>query len=184
MRTQHARPFSRREFLGGLTSAGTAGFWSVPWADRRRAAARNDDAQAGHGAMPFVGPSVCGRSAPPGRGVHRGAIPVQEGRGASQHGSLRMKALASGETDLDTTFAWNAHHPNRGGGPDPCPDGGPRRLPRALRDGAGRTIRDLRGKTVDVFELGGVHAPVPRQHGVVCGPGPPQGPHLGQRTLG
>jgi NitT/TauT family transport system substrate-binding protein len=25
MRTQHARPFSRRQFLGGLTLAGTAG---------------------------------------------------------------------------------------------------------------------------------------------------------------
>jgi hypothetical protein len=30
METQHARPFSRRRFLGGLTLAGTAGLLGLP----------------------------------------------------------------------------------------------------------------------------------------------------------
>jgi NitT/TauT family transport system substrate-binding protein len=69
---------------------------------------------------------------------------------------LRMQALASGDTDLDTTFASTLITRIAAGDPILVLTGGHVGCLELFGTEQVRTIRDLKGKTVDVFELGGV----------------------------
>ena len=80
MSTQHARPFSRRRFLGGLTLAGTAGLLGLhPRPVAAEPPPETTTAQAGPGPRHLCGAPVCGRGAAAGRRVHRGAVRQSDG---------------------------------------------------------------------------------------------------------
>jgi NitT/TauT family transport system substrate-binding protein len=67
-----------------------------------------------------------------------------------------MQALASGDTDLDTTFASTLITRIAAGDPILVLTGGHVGCLELFGTDQVRAIRDLKGKTVDVFELGGV----------------------------
>jgi NitT/TauT family transport system substrate-binding protein len=149
MRTQHARQFSRRSFLGGLTLAGTAGLLGL----RSEPTAAEPPPETTRVRV-VHGPAVCEAPALVAEELLRG-----EGFTEVQYimkigGTPYYKAVASGEGDILLSFAASI-------------------LPRMDVDDpllflAGvhvgclevfgtqriRSIRDLKGKTVAVVELG------------------------------
>jgi NitT/TauT family transport system substrate-binding protein len=106
MRTQHARPFSRREFLGGLTFAGTAGLLGLcPGPIAAEPPPETTTLRLAWGDAICSAPQYVAEALLQGEGFTEVQyLYKQEGEPRSTV-ALRMKALASGETDIDTTFA-------------------------------------------------------------------------------
>ena len=149
MRTQHARQFSRRSFLGGLTLAGTAGLLglrSEPTA--AEPPPETTRVRVVHGPAVCEAPSLVAEELLRGEGFTEVQYIMKIG------GTPYYKAVASGEGDILLSFAASI-------------------LPRMDVDDpllflAGvhvgclevfgtqriRSIRDLKGKTVAVVELG------------------------------
>ena len=146
MRIQHTRPFSRRRFLGAMTLAGPQG--CLPAA--KRVAAEPPPRRprlGGCGAPPSAWPPIMSlKNCCTGR-IHRGA-PRADERPVVDTG----RALRRGRYRPE--FRRTALGPARRGRPTRHTGGRPRGLLRAVRDRAVRAIRDLKGKTVSVPELG------------------------------
>jgi NitT/TauT family transport system substrate-binding protein len=106
MRTQHARPFSRREFLGGLTCAGTAGLLGLyPGPIAAEPPPETTTLTLAWGDAICLAPQYVAEALLQGEGFTDVQYMYKKERGPRSTVSLRMKALASGATDLDTTFA-------------------------------------------------------------------------------
>jgi NitT/TauT family transport system substrate-binding protein len=152
MRIQHARPFSRRRFLRGLTLTGTAGLLGLP--PRRVAAEPPLETGTIKLRQPVPSGASCG-----GQDVLAEDLLKAEGftdvRWVNVGGFQgTRKALASGEIDFNTQF---------GGSYIVAVDAGdPIVLLAGIHVGCYelfaaepvRTIRDLKGKSVAVTELG------------------------------
>jgi NitT/TauT family transport system substrate-binding protein len=154
MSTQHARQFSRRRFLGGVTLAGTAGLLGVP----PRPVAAEPPPETTRLRLALTG-SICQAPQFVAEALLRGEgftdVQYQQW-GDPPKIPLRMQALASGDTDLDTTFASTLITRIAAGDPILVLTGGHVGCLELFGTDQVRTIRDLKGKTVDVFELGGV----------------------------
>jgi NitT/TauT family transport system substrate-binding protein len=157
MRSQHARPFSRREFLGGLTFAGTAGLLGLcPGPIAAEPPPETTTLRLAWGDAICSAPQYVAEALLQGEGFTEVHYLYKKAGGPRSTVSLRMKALASGETDIDTTFASTLITRIEAGDPILILTGGHVGCLELFGTEQVRTIRDLRGKTVDVFELGGV----------------------------
>jgi len=150
MRTQHARPFSRRRFLGGLTLAGAAGFLGFgPRLVTAEPPPETTMLRLGQTpALCFGAPQYVAEAL-----LHaEGFSDIQYIQGLQ--GAAYNKALATGEIHFGITFA--GQHIVQ------IDTGDPIMLVAGLHAGCYelfgtdrvRTIRDLRGKTVAVTALG------------------------------
>ena len=160
MSVQHARPSSRRRFLGGLTFAGTAGFLGL--LPRGAAAEPPPETTRTQGAsqpQPLSGPPVRGGRAPPGRGLHRGAL--CHPRGVRR--ALRRSGLRRGRHRQ--RLRPYADHACRRGRPDHDLGRGPRRLLRAVRNRAGPRHPGPEGEERRRPGTGITPSRFPRQHG-------------------
>jgi NitT/TauT family transport system substrate-binding protein len=154
MRTHSARQFSRRRFLGGLTLAGTAGLLGVP----SRPVAAEPPPETTRIRLALTN-SICSAPQFVAQELLRGEgfTEVQYNKlGDPPSDTLRMQALAAGATDLDTTFASTLITRIAAGEPIMVLTGGHVGCLELFGTDQVRTIRDLKGKTVNVFELGGV----------------------------
>ena len=149
MPSQHARPCSRRGFVGGLTGAGTSGLVGVrPHACRCRAAAGDTADHAGRDSRHLHRPAVCREDL-----LHsEGFTDVQYVQAAA--GIETAKALAAGEADISLNFVAPMLLQMDAGDPIVLLAGihvgcfvlfGTERV---------RAVRDLKGKTVGVQALG------------------------------
>jgi NitT/TauT family transport system substrate-binding protein len=149
MRTQHARQFSRRSFLGGLTLAGTAGLLGL----RLESAAAEPPPETTRFRV-VHGPAVCEAPSLVAEELLRGEGFTEVQYVMKLGGNPYYKAVASGEGDMLLSFA--ASILPRMDADDPllflagvhvgCLEVfGTQRI---------RAIRDLKGKTVAVVELG------------------------------
>jgi NitT/TauT family transport system substrate-binding protein len=154
MRTQYARQFSRRRFLSGVALAGTAGLLGVP----PRPVAAEPPPETTRLRLALTG-SICQAPQFVAEELLRGEgfteVQYQQW-GAPPSVPRRMQALASGDTDLDTTFASTLITRIAAGDPILVLTGGHVGCLELFGTDQVRAIRDLKGKTVDVFELGGV----------------------------
>jgi NitT/TauT family transport system substrate-binding protein len=154
MTTQYARPFSRRRFLGGVTLVGTAGLLGVP----PRPVAAEPPPETTRLRLALTG-NICQAPQYVAEELLRGEgfteVQYQQW-GDPPSGPLRMQALAAGDTDLDMTFASTLITRIAAGDPILVLTGGHVGCLELFGTDQVRTIRDLRGKTVEVFELGGV----------------------------
>jgi NitT/TauT family transport system substrate-binding protein len=149
MKTQHARQFSRRRFLGGLTLAGTVGL--LGWRPQSVQAEPPPEAtrlRVIHSAPICTAPQYVAEALLHEEGFTAVHYVRREGRAAS------YQALASGEADFDMAFAGARIIGVDTGDPIVILAGihvgclelfGTERI---------RTIRDLKGKSVAVTDLG------------------------------
>jgi NitT/TauT family transport system substrate-binding protein len=150
MEIQHARRFSRREFLAGLTLTGTAGFLGVhPRADAAEPPPETTKLRLVHAVGICRAPQYLAEEFLPGEGL-------TEVHYVKEIGSVRTRqALASGEADLSMTYI------------GPLLIQADARQQTILLAGVQigcfeligtervRAIRDLKGKTVAVSDWGG-----------------------------
>jgi len=154
MSTQHARPLSRRRFLGELTLAGTTGLLGL----RSRLVAAEPPPETTRLRLALTN-SICAAPQYVAEELLRGAgfTEVQYKQLGDPPGvPLRMKALAAGDTDFDTTFASTLITRIEAGDPIVVLTGAHVGCLELFGTDQVRAIRDLKGKTVNVFELGGV----------------------------
>jgi NitT/TauT family transport system substrate-binding protein len=150
MSTQHARPLSRRRFLGGLTLAGTAGLLGL----RPRPVAAEPPPETTTLRLDYR-PSIC--VAP-----QYVAEELLRGEGFTEVHYLKKQgpkeiepALASGEVDLAMHFAAPNIIRVDAGDPIVLLAGGHVGCFELFGTDRVRAIRDLKGKTIAVSELGG-----------------------------
>jgi len=149
MSTQHARPFSRRRFLGGLTLVGTAGFLGL---HARRVAAEPPPETT---TIRWLrNPAIC--IAP-----YFVAEELLSGEGFTQvhhvqmeSGVLATQVLLSGEVDIVLNFVGPLLVRLDAGDPLVILAGGHVGCFELFGTDHVRTIRDLKGKTVAVPHLG------------------------------
>jgi NitT/TauT family transport system substrate-binding protein len=150
MSTQHARQFSRRRFLGGATLAGTAGL--LGW--RPQSVQAEPPPETTKIRLVRI-PSIC--RAPQyiaeeflqGEGFTDVQYVKKEGGGAS------AQALASGEADISMNFSGPTIIRIDAGDPVVLLAGVHIGCFEVFGTERVRSIRDLKGKTVSVVELGG-----------------------------
>ena len=149
METRHADGLSRREFLSGLTLAGTAGLL----ADRAQSAAAEPPPETpklrlGQTTAICQAPLYVAQEFLPAEGFNDVQY-VKVGR------ELLTKVVASREVDFAFNFAGPLLIPVDAGEPIVILAGGHVGCFELFGTGRVRAIRDLRGKTVAVSELGG-----------------------------
>jgi NitT/TauT family transport system substrate-binding protein len=157
MSTQHARQLTRRTFLGGLTLAGTAGLLGLC---SRPAAAEpppeTTTLRIAQTAALCLTPQYVAEALLQAEGFTDVQYKNYPEGGDPPSNLLRMKALASGELDIDSMFAPMVLTRLEAGDSIVVLAGlhiGCLELSGTERV---RAIRDLKGKTVAVPELGGV----------------------------
>ena len=176
MSIQHARQFSRRRFLGGLTLAGTAGLLGLHlWPGRRRAATRDDtpatdvDYGASVGRPNILPKSSCTAKASPRCTTSR----------SGGEGRQTRSLLASGQVDLSMQFVGPSLLEVDAGNPISLVAGVQIGCWELFGTDQVRTIRDLKGKAVAADGLGDSRSYLPREHAGLRRHGPPHGHHLG-----
>jgi NitT/TauT family transport system substrate-binding protein len=150
MHVQHARRFSRRRFLGGMTLAGTAGLLGLP---ARRVAAEPPP-ETTKLRLPLSRPGICGApvvmteellQAEGFTDIHY----IDEGRLA-----VRLRMLAAGEIDLESTFVGPYLTHLDAGAPIVLIAGTHVGCFELFGTERVRAIRDLKGKTVAISDMG------------------------------
>ena len=97
-------------------------------------------------------------------------------------GGGSTKVSASGEADISMEFAPMPIMHVDAGDPIVVLGGVPCRLLRAVRDRAGARHPRPEGEDRRRVRAGSIAAPLPRQHGGICRPGPQQGHQLGRAS--
>ena len=169
MSTQHARRFSRRRFLGRLMLAGTAGLLG-PYARQVAAEPPPETTRLRLVQTPSIcqAPSMWPKHCCTARDSPRCTIFRKRGPLTSRRPCLRRSRH-------QCAFRRTASPPAGGGGPHCHSGGAPHRLLRTLRDARGPHHPRPEGEDHRRTGVGFRPLRVLRQHGGVCGPGPPQG---------
>ncbi len=148
MSTQHARPFSRRRFLGGVTLMGTAGLLSL----HPRSAAAEPPPETTTLRLAYHSRSLC----------HAPLYVAQEllqGEGFRDIQYVKIvgveRALASGQVDLVTHFCGPLTIQVDKGDPVVILSGLHPGCVELFATDAVHSIGDLKGKTVAVTDVGG-----------------------------
>ena len=149
MRIQQARRFSRRQFLGGLTLAGTAGLLGV----HPRPVAAEPPPETTRIRLVRV-PSICLAPQFVAEELLRAEGFTEVHYVKKQGGKGIESALASGEADINMHFGAAGLIRVDAGDPLVILAGGHIGCFELVGTDQVRTIRDLRGKTVAVVELG------------------------------
>ena len=149
MRIQQARRFSRRQFLGGLTLAGTAGLLGV----HPRPVAAEPPPETTRIRLVRV-PSICLAPQYVAEELLRAEGFTEVHYVKKQGGKGIESALASGEADINMHFGAAGLIRVDAGDPLVILAGGHIGCFELVGTDQVRTIRDLRGKTVAVVELG------------------------------
>ena len=147
MRIQHTRPFSRRRFLGAMTLAGTAGLLGLP---AKRVAAEPPPRRprlGGCGAPPSAWPPIMSLK----NCCTEGFTEVRHVQTSVQ---LWTQAVLSGEVDIVLNFVGPLLVRLDAGDPLVILAGGHVGCFELFGTERVRAIRDLKGKTVSVPELG------------------------------
>jgi NitT/TauT family transport system substrate-binding protein len=152
MRTQYARPFSRRRLLRGLTLAGTAGFLGL---QPGRVAAEPPPETTKIRLMRR--PALCAAPEYLAEEFLGGEGFTEVQYVTTTGGAGVSKALASGEADISLVFSGPLLLRVDAGDPIVCMAGVHIGCWELFGTERVRSIRDLKGKTVAVFELGSGH---------------------------
>ena len=179
MSVQHARPSSRRGFLGGLTFAGTAGFsWLAPQVAAAEPPPETTRIRVHHSLSLCLAPQYVAEELLRAEGFTEVHYVTHEEFGGLYEG------LASGAADIGNDFApMLIMHVDAG---DPITISGrrARRLLRAVRNRAGPRHPGPEGEERRRPGTGITPARFPRQHGGVCGSGSRPGHQLGRAPPG
>ena len=151
METQHAKPFSRRRFLRGLTLAGTAGLLGPPAAPvAAEPPPETTTLRVKEEPFPCEAPVLVAQELLRAEGFSDVQY-VPSGPGAALY-----EQLASGEIDLMLDAGWSAVRAIDVGGPFVLLGGIHVGCFELIANERVRTIRDLKGKVVVVPRLGSV----------------------------
>lgn len=149
MHTQHTRQFSRREFLGGLTLAGTAGLLGVrPGSVAAEPPPETTKVKLGRGAALCAAPQYVAEEFLSGEGF-------KEVEYVEIPGLLLTKAVAAGEIDFGLNFVGPVILRLEAGDPLVILSGAHVGCFELFASEQVHAIRDLRGKTIAVVQLGG-----------------------------
>jgi NitT/TauT family transport system substrate-binding protein len=150
MNPQHARPFSRRRFLGGVMLAGTAGLL-CPYS---RVAAAEPPPEVTRLRLIAQPGSICVAPKYVAEALLQAEGFIDIHYTEEPQYSARMQRLAAGETDLDFTFVGPLITRIDAGDPIVVLAGGHIGCFELFGSGQVRTIRDLKGKTVAIPDRG------------------------------
>jgi NitT/TauT family transport system substrate-binding protein len=157
MSAQHAEGWTRRRFLGGLTLAGTAGLLGLhPRPIAAEPPPETTTLRLAWGDAICSAPQYVAEALLQGEGFTEVQYLYKQEGGPRSTVALRMKALASGESDIDTTFASTLITRIEAADPIVVLAGSHVGCLELFGTERVHAIRDLKGKTVDVYELGGV----------------------------
>ena len=177
MSTQHARRFSRRWFLGGVTLAGMAGLLGV---HPKPVAAEPppETTRLRLGQLPAIcaAPYYVAAEFLPGEGF-------TEVQYVELPGGSFLSPTAAGEIDFGLNFIGPTLTRLEAGDPLVLLSGAHVGCFELFARQQVRTIRDLKGKTLAVRQLGKLRAHLHLEHPRLCGHRPPEGGALGHAPL-
>jgi NitT/TauT family transport system substrate-binding protein len=154
MRAPQAEGWTRRAFLGGLALTGTAGLLGRrPGPAAAEPPPETTTLRLAQADAICLAPQYVAEELLRGEGFTEVQYKKPE---EPRNVSLRMKALAAGEVDIDTTFAATLITRIDVGDPIVALAGGHIGCLELFGTDRIRAIRDLKDKTVEVYELGGV----------------------------